>query len=123
MKNNSTRIILGQSNQPITQLRLPASIDPFSTFHLTVAIRDTFDRITEFSLPPVNILPDYLTVSKFIDGDFENDTIGQLLNNSDKNIVGQLIISISELLNEMNEENIALAIQSMNELLKGISLM
>lgn len=126
MGNKSDRMILGQSYESRTQLRLPSSIDPSTTFHLIVVIRDTFDLSTEFSLPSVNIHPDYVTISNFIDHFQtmdENDTIRRLLNNSDKNIVGQLITSISELFNEINEEIITVAIQSMRQVFIGISMM
>ena len=105
--------MLGHTIEPNIQLRLPTSIDPRSSFDLLVSISDTFDSITEYSsFPPVIILPDYTAVRNFID--FDNDTIRELLNRDDQNLRGQLIHSISDYLNQINDHNIRRATESIN---------
>ena len=117
--NSSIRMMLGQTIEPTIQIRLPSNINLISTFHLTVSIRDTFNSIIEFSLPPVTILPDYLAIANFIDTlqksntDVSNDTIVRLLNSGDQNTVGQLLTSLCECFNQINDQNIESAAKSM----------
>lgn len=131
MENSTIRLMLGQTVQSTIELRLPARIHSMSVFHLTVAIRDAFDSITEVSLQPVIIHSDHSTVTSFIDAvqnsgiGLENDTIGRLLNSTDKNTVGQLVTLLSELFNENNDQYIELArlsIDHFSNLMKPIDL-
>lgn len=115
MRNSSIRMMLGRTIEPTIQLRLPSSINLIST----VSVRDPFNAIREFSLPPVTILPDYSAIGHFIDslqrsdGDVDNDTIVQLLNSEDQNTVGQLLTSLCEFFNQINNKNIESATWSM----------
>jgi hypothetical protein len=89
-------MMLGFTTESIYQLLLPSSIDQSSTLHIIVQIRDTFGYVTEFHVPSVIVLPDYLAISKFIDAlqepnnNSNGDSIVQLLGNSDQNTVGQI---------------------------------
>jgi hypothetical protein len=105
-------MMLGFTTESIYQLLLPSSIDQSSTLHIIVQIRDTFGCVTEFHVPSVIVLPDYLAISKFIDAlqepnnNSNGDSIVQLLGNSDQNTVGQIVTSISQVFDEMNNEMI-----------------
>jgi hypothetical protein len=114
-KNSSNKIMLAHTIESIIEFRLPASIDQISTFDILVHIRDKFDCVYEFHLPSVNILRDISTISNFIDAlqkSNNNDTIFELLTSGNQNTIGQIITSISQLLNEINNQTIELAILS-----------
>ncbi len=108
--------MIGHTSESVIGVRLPASIDERSTLNILVHIRDRFDSISEFHLPPITIRPDYLEIKNFIENLQEatskNDTISQLLNNGDPNTLGQLTTSISQLFNEINHQTIQLAARS-----------
>jgi hypothetical protein len=105
-------MMLAHTTESIVQLRLPASIDPTSILHIVVFIRDRFDCIHEFQLPSVTVLRDISTTEKFIDilqkpyNNSDNDIILQLLVSGDMNTVGQIVTSISQVFNEMNNQTI-----------------
>ena len=100
------------------QLYLPPSIDSTSTLHLLVHIRDGFDCVQQFILPTVTVHHNRSAVEQFVHIlqqskiDLNDDPILHLLNNGDKNIVGQMITSLSQLFNQINNQTIETAIQS-----------
>ena len=110
-------MILGHSIDSTIQLRLPWNIDSTEVFHLGVSIHDTFNSITEFILPSLIILPNNSVLSNFIDNlqQSKTDPIVELLNSDNQNIVGQLIQSISEYLNQINDQTIQKAIAGTND--------
>ena len=118
-RNNksSSETMLMQSSQSIIQLRLPPNSD------LTVYIRDVFDAVSEYHLQPIDILPDESIIRNLIDqlqmksDNFSSDAIIELLTNADSNTVGQMLISISQILNDKNEQSIEFLVQS-----KGFSI-
>lgn len=113
-RNNksSTETMLIQSSQSIIQLRLPVNTD------VTVYIRDTLDAISEYDLPSVLILPDETIITNLIDQlqmkseNLSSHPIIELLTNADSNTAGQMSMSISEILNDKNEQFIEFLIQS-----------
>jgi hypothetical protein len=109
-------MMIGHTSASVIRIRLPASIDERSTLNILVHIRDRFDSISEFHLPPITIRSDYLAIKNFLDNlqktNSKNDTISQLLNNGDPNTLGQLTTSISQLFNEINHQAIQLAAMS-----------
>ena len=111
-------MILAHTTESIIQLRLPASIDQISSFHPIVNIRDTFDFITELNLLSVTVLPDFSAISNFSNilqksnSNPNSDPILQLLTSGDQNTVGQLVISISQVFNELNSQNMKIAVMS-----------
>ena len=110
-------MMLAQSTQSLIQLHLPANVDPQSTIHLIIHIRDTFDAMFEFHIPSVTVLADSSTLSDFIDAltnttdRLSSDPIFRLLMSDDQNIVGQMVTSLSQVFNEMHEQFIQSAVQ------------
>jgi len=103
-------MMLAHTIESTIQLHLPGSIDQISTLHIIAQIRDTFGCVTEFHLPSVTVLSDFLSLSKFIDSlqkstnNSNNDTIFQLLTTGDQNTVGQIVSSITQVFHEMNDK-------------------
>lgn len=111
-RDPSARMMLGHTIEPTIELRLPASVEKLSKFHLIVHIRDTLDCTYEYSLPSVYILHDEKILVNFIDtltkatNDSNNNTIFELLHSTDRNTIGQVITSISHLFNEIYHQTI-----------------
>ena len=103
-------MMLARTSESICQLRLPASIDPSSRFHLIVQIRDAFDCVTEFNLSSVPVLSNHSIIENFVNnlqGSNNNtDPIITLLTSEDQNTVEQMITSISQVFNEMNDQSV-----------------
>ncbi len=117
-KNPSNGMILAYTTESIISLRLPASIDPTTKFHIVVSIRDKFDCVREFQLQLVTVFSDESAIKHFLDilqkpYNYSNDDpIWQLIVSKDQNIVGQMITSISQIFTEMNYQMIQNAAQS-----------
>ncbi len=105
----------------IFQVRLPAGDDRTSLLHLIVQIRDTLDCITEYNMSSLTVLPDSVGINDLINdiqsssGGITTNPIVQLLASGNQNIVGQMISSLSQQFNKMNQE-------SLNEAVLGKSL-
>lgn len=92
--------MLAYTTESIIQVYLPASIDPTSLLNIIIQIRDTFDCVTEFNLSTVVVLSNLSA----IDNLQETVTTGQIIN------------SISEILNEINDQNIHFLPDSISDL-------
>jgi hypothetical protein len=105
-------MMLAHTTESIVKLRLPASIDQTSILHIVAQIRDTFGSIVEVNLTWVIVVPDFLAIKNLVDvlqkpdNNFSNDPLIQLLTSGDQNTVGQMITSLSQVFNEMNDESI-----------------
>ncbi|CAF4361336.1 unnamed protein product, partial [Adineta steineri] len=105
-------MIVAYSTISSFQVRLPPGDDQTSLLHLFVHIRNQFDCVTEFNLPSVTVMPDLVGLTDFINNiqnlssELIRNPITQLLGSQNQNVVGQLIISLSQQLNKMNSENI-----------------
>ncbi|CAF4314121.1 unnamed protein product, partial [Adineta steineri] len=100
------------------QVRLPLGDDQTSLVHLTVYIRDTLDCITKFNLSSVTVISDSIGIMNLIN-DIQNasnqlttNPIIQLLASGNQNIVGQVITSLSQQFNNINNENINQAVSN-----------
>ncbi len=96
--------MVGHRSEPNITLRFPSSLDKICTHDLVVHIRDVFDSVTEYHLPAVTILPDDSTISSFIDSlqHLHNDTYFR----SDPHTLGQMVLLICHLFDEMNDQMI-----------------
>lgn len=93
-KNDPTQsIMITLTNRSIFQVRLPATFDQSSSYHLVVHIRDSFDSTTQFQLSSVEVFPD-------------NDIIQQLIQLLQNDDVQQISTVCSQYLNEINQQNI-----------------
>lgn len=108
----SSNTMFIQSSQSLIQLRLPLHTN------LTVSIRDTFDGVTEYPLEPVDVFSDELALSNFIDElqtmspNLPMNPIFQALTSTDRNTVGQMLFSISQILDDKNDQYIQFLVQS-----------
>jgi hypothetical protein len=111
-------MMLGFTTESVYQLRLPTSIDPSTTLHVIAQIRDTFGCVTEYNLSLVIVIPDLLAISNLIktlqrsNTNRSSDPLIQLLAGENENTVGQIVNSISQAFNGMNEQNVANAVLS-----------
>lgn len=101
---------------------MPAGNDQTSLLHISVAIRDTLNCITEINISSVTVIPDLVEISNLIN-DLQslsnrktNNPIVQLLATGNQNTVGQLITSLSQEFNKMNSESIDKAVLSKYEI-------
>ncbi|CAF1261744.1 unnamed protein product [Adineta steineri] len=114
--DRSNLLTIGFTSVSNFQLRLPAGSGNESLVNLVVYIRDTFDCITEYNLSSLHVLPDTNDINDFIDNlnlsssTNNNNPILQLLATGNQNFVGQIIISLSQIFNEMNIENVKNAV-------------
>ncbi|CAF4145951.1 unnamed protein product, partial [Adineta steineri] len=111
-KNNSQRLWTTDQRErmmiafsPVStfQVRLPAGL-----LHMMIYIRDSLDCITEFNMSSVNVTTDFDTINDLINN-IQNSTTNpfvRILVGGNQNLVGQVIISVSQQFNKMNIENI-----------------
>jgi hypothetical protein len=95
-KDPSDRLMIARSTSSITSLRLPANI------HLVASIEDTLRARTEYNLSSVIIVTDPSLISSFlqaVEGSSANDSILDALKSADVAVVGQMIMSLSQVLN------------------------
>ena len=98
------------------QARLPVGNAQTSLLHLFIRIRDRLECITEFNLTSVYVRPDSAAMNDLINNlqssSSTNNPIVQLLASGNQNTVGQVISSISQQLNQKNNENMESAVSS-----------
>ena len=103
---------------PNIQLQLPAGNDNTSSLNLVVRIRDTLNCITEYNLTSVTVLPDTVQINDFIrslqasNNAANGNSIVRALTSGNQNVVGQLIISLSQIFNQMNTQSLQNTISS-----------
>ena len=108
------------ANSPVLtfDVRLPSGDDRTSLLQLTVVIQDTLDCTIELNISAVTVIPDSVGIANLINdiqsspGGITTNPIVQLLAGGNQNIVGQVITSLSQQFNKMNNENIDKAVSS-----------
>ncbi|CAF3969202.1 unnamed protein product, partial [Adineta steineri] len=112
------QIIVAYSAVPTFQVRLPSGDNQTLLLHLIVYIRDTLHCIAQFNLSSVNVIPDLVGITNLVNNiqnlssGITTNPIVQLLAAENQNVVAQLIISLSQELNKMNNDNIDKAISN-----------
>jgi hypothetical protein len=102
---SSDKFMLGFTNQSIYQLRLPSSIHEKTSLEILVQIQDTLGSLTEFNLSSIIV---FTNLSTFLEvQDLMNKSILQLVESDDQNTIEQIVISISNILNELNDLSLA----------------
>jgi hypothetical protein len=109
--NPMNRIMIAFSSISNFQVRLPAG-----ELYIIIHIRDTLDCITDVNLTS-NVVPDIVDLINNLQGS-EDSSMVRLLASGNQNTVGQIIISISQQSNQMNDENIGRAISSKSSFIK-----
>ena len=98
------------------QLRLPAGNDNTSLIHLFARIRDRLGAITEYNMSSIMVLPDTAAISNLMDtfqsSSTNNNPLVELLVGGNVNTVGQVVGSISQVLNTVNTQNFDKAVSS-----------
>ncbi|UJR21041.1 hypothetical protein I4U23_024141 [Adineta vaga] len=117
----SQRITIAFSSISTFQVRLPAGDNQTSSVHLFVQIRDTLDCITELNISSVIVISDTEGITNLINDiqSVSNATttnpLLQILASGNQNVVGQLITSLSQEFNKMNEANLDKALSSTSQ--------
>ncbi|UJR17041.1 hypothetical protein I4U23_003939 [Adineta vaga] len=95
-KNDSSKLLmLAQTIELSIQLRLPIGLNQ----QILVHIQDTFSCITEYTLSSISVLSDM-----DVPMNMSNPLIQLLSNTDNQNTIIQIITSLSETLNEMNDD-------------------
>ncbi|CAF4244540.1 unnamed protein product, partial [Adineta steineri] len=114
----SQRTIIAFSSEYNFQVRLPAGDNETSLLNLVVYVRDVVGSVTQVNISSVNVIADLVVINDLIDkvtnssSTITNNAIVRLLSSGNQNVVGQMIISLSQELNQMNGENLNKAISS-----------
>ena len=114
----SKRLIIGFSNIPTFQVRLPGEYENTSILNLVIYIRDTFDCVTEFNMSSAIIRSDPDSIPRLINNlkgsgsNINSNPFIRALYGGNQNILGQIIISLSQQFNKINLENINNAVSS-----------
>ncbi|CAF1525374.1 unnamed protein product, partial [Adineta steineri] len=112
------RTMIAFSSEYNFQVRLPAGDNETSLLNLVVYVRDLAGSITQVNISSVNIIADFEIINDLIDkitnssSTITNNPIVRLLSSGNQNVVGQMIISLSQELNQMNSENLDKAISN-----------
>ena len=100
------------------QVQLPPGNGSTYSLELVIFIRDRLDCATQWNLSSISVLPDSTDLNNLIDrlssssnGSTTNPSV-RLLSAGNTNTVGQLINSLSQQLNQMNNENLNNALSS-----------
>ena len=114
--NVANRIIVAYSYVSTFQVYLPKSgSNDASTINLLIEIRDYFNCITQVNISSVIITVDSNELDSLLTSSNEINTgnkIIRLLSSGNQNVVGQLMTSVSQQFNEINNENIDDAISN-----------
>ncbi|CAF3967703.1 unnamed protein product [Adineta steineri] len=114
----SQRIMIAFSTEYNFQVRLPAGDNETSLLNLVVYVRDLAGSVTQVNISSVNIIADLATINDLIDtitnlsSTITNNLIVRLLSSGNQNVVGQIMTSLSQEFNQMNNDNLDKAISS-----------
>ncbi|CAF4146964.1 unnamed protein product, partial [Adineta steineri] len=114
----SQRTIIAFSSEYNFQVRLPAGDNETSLLNLVVYVRDLLNSVTQVNISAVSVIADLAIINDLIDkitdssSTITNDPIVRLLSSGNQNVVGQMIIALSQELNQMSSENLDKAISN-----------
>ena len=102
------------SSVSIFQVRLPAGSNQTN---LIVSVRDLLDCSQDVPLPSINIIANTDDINNFINvilnpSSTSNNEFVQLLSSGNQNIIGQVVISLSQQFNQMNTQSLDNAVSS-----------
>lgn len=116
----SETILIAFSPISTFQIRLPTGDNQTSSVHLLVHVRDTLDCVTEMNMSSVVVTSDTQGITDLIN-DIQSasnatatNPLLQILASGNQNIVGQMITSLSQEFNRINQENLDEAISSIS---------
>ena len=107
--DRSTRRLVGFSPSPSMNVQLPAGDHSNSTMlHLSVRVRDEYGCSIEFEMPTVLITRDPTTLVMLINALqstlSQSNALAQVLADGNQNEVNQLLVSLAQMLNTMNND-------------------
>ncbi len=111
-------MMLAFSSVPTIQVRLPAGDDYGSLIHIIGYVRDTLDCVTEFNVSSVVVVSDSEGINKLVDilqtssSRLTNNPLVQILASGNQNMVGQVISSLSQEFNKINNQTVENAVAS-----------
>ncbi|CAF2697542.1 unnamed protein product [Rotaria sp. Silwood2] len=111
-KDSSERLMIAFSPVSLFQVRLPSGDNQTSILNIVIYIRDLLDCLTEMNMSSISVMPDLSTITDLINNlqsssnIIQNNPIVQLLASGNQNIVGQIITSVSQQFNKMNNESL-----------------
>ncbi len=116
--DRSEQLIIGFSAMSEFEVRLPSRNDNTSILNLFIQIRDEFNCISEYNMTSVIVTLDLPSISDLINtlGSstdlLTKNSFVQLLSSENQNIVGQIIVSLSQQFNKINTESLQNATSS-----------
>ena len=99
-------------------IRLPSPDASQTRLHLLVTVRDTLDCVTSVNLSTVTVTVDVASISQLVDqissspSALTSNPLVRLLSSGNQNTVAQLITSLSQHFNHIDEQNVADALSS-----------
>ena len=112
-------MMLASSPTSRIDLRLPAGDVKSSMINILVQIRDMLNCVTQFDISSIIVVPDSVTTAALINvlqqpgaGAVNSNPVIQLLSGGDPNTVGQVLTSISQVFNDMSQQNLGVAVAS-----------
>ncbi|CAF1454324.1 unnamed protein product [Rotaria sp. Silwood1] len=112
--NPTDRVMFAHSYTSTTQLLLSATNDNTSVLNIIVYIRDTYDCVAEFNMSSIIVTPDWKKMESLL-GNLQNstnDAFIQMLASGNQNMVSQIVTSLSQQFNTMNNQAIETAISN-----------
>ncbi|CAF3596750.1 unnamed protein product [Rotaria sp. Silwood1] len=112
--NPTDRVMFAHSYTSTTQLLLSATNDNTSVLNIIVYIRDTYDCVAEFNISSIIVVPDWKKMESLLGSlqNSTNDSFIQMLASSNQNMVSQIVTSLSQQFNTMNNQAIETAISN-----------
>ncbi|CAF1517802.1 unnamed protein product, partial [Adineta steineri] len=114
----SQRTIIAFSSEYNFQVRLPAGDNETALLNLVVYVRDLAGSVTQVNISSVNVIADSVTINDLIDkitnlsSTITNNAIVRLLSSGNQNVVGQIMTSLSQEFNQINNDNLDKAISN-----------
>ncbi|CAM4846598.1 unnamed protein product, partial [Rotaria magnacalcarata] len=112
------RVILGSTINSLFELRLPIGCGNASLVNVIVQIRDQLNSVTEANISAVSVVPTRTNIDSFVKAINISSTVPskhplvEILSKNNSVLTGQVITTVSQVLNEMNTEIIRLGIQN-----------
>lgn len=101
------------------EVRLPAGDGQTSFINIIISIRDMLNCVIEYDLLSLIVLPDSATTLTLINDiqqtnieTINSNPVIQLLASGNQNTVGQVLTSVSQIFNEINQQSIETAVSS-----------
>ena len=102
-----------------SSLRLPAGDNQTSRINIIIIIRDILNCITEYNVSSITVIVDTAGIDSLVDvlQQTKEETINsnpmiQLLAGGNQNTIGQVLMSVSQVFNQINNQQMERAVSS-----------